>query len=105
MTFTDGSKTHIALHKVEEKLADELVGRACEAGINFIFTPLEETLDALDAVVRAGKVRYLGFSNWSAWQVATALEMQKANGWAPFSSRPCRPWPTGVRLSAIATRS
>src|SRR5260370_12467848 len=38
MTFTDGSKTNIALHKVEEKLADELVGRACEAGINFIDT-------------------------------------------------------------------
>jgi aryl-alcohol dehydrogenase-like predicted oxidoreductase len=38
MTFTDGSKTHIALHKVEEKLADELVGRASEAGINFIDT-------------------------------------------------------------------
>ena len=31
MTFTDGSKTLIALHKVEEKLADELVGRACDS--------------------------------------------------------------------------
>ena len=38
MTFTDGSKTSIALHTVEEKLADELVGRACEAGINFVDT-------------------------------------------------------------------
>ena len=161
MTFTDGSKTNIALHKVEEKLANELVARACEAGINFVdtansydrggsetvlgrvlksrrkdivlatkvgmrvahqlthaglsrrnilmslddslrrldtdwvdvyiahkfdvFTPMEETLDALDAVVRAGKARYLGFSNWSAWQVATALEMQKANGWTRFT--------------------
>ncbi|HET6160070.1 MAG TPA: aldo/keto reductase [Dongiaceae bacterium] len=35
-------------------------------------TPLEETLSALDAIVRAGKVRYLGFSNWSAWKVAAA---------------------------------
>lgn len=43
-------------------------------------TPLEETLEALDAIVRAGKVRYLGFSNWSAWKVAAALELQKANG-------------------------
>src|ERR1700730_17707306 len=161
MTFTDGSKTNIGLHNVDEKLEDELVVRACEAGINFVdtansydrggsetvlgrvlksrrkdivlatkvgirtarplteaghsrrnilmslddslrrlgtdwvdvyiahkfdvFTPMEETLDALDAVVRAGKVRYLGFSNWSAWQVATALEMQKANGWARFT--------------------
>jgi aryl-alcohol dehydrogenase-like predicted oxidoreductase len=48
-------------------------------------TPLEETLAALDAVVRAGKVRYLGFSNWSAWKVAAALEIQKANGLAPFT--------------------
>lgn len=48
-------------------------------------TPLEETLEALDAVVRAGKVRYLGFSNWSAWKVAAALELQRANGLAPFT--------------------
>lgn len=48
-------------------------------------TPLEETLAALDAVVRSGKVRYIGFSNWSAWKVAAALEIQKANGLAPFT--------------------
>jgi len=48
-------------------------------------TPLEETLEALDAVVRAGKAHYLAFSNWSAWKVAAALEMQRANGWAPFT--------------------
>jgi len=49
------------------------------------YTPIEETLTALDAVVRAGKVRYLGFSNWSAWKAAAALEIQKANGLAPFT--------------------
>ena len=49
------------------------------------YTPLEETLAALDAAVRAGKVRYLGFSNWSAWKAAAALEIQKANGLAPFT--------------------
>jgi aryl-alcohol dehydrogenase-like predicted oxidoreductase len=49
------------------------------------YMPLEETLDALDAVVRAGKVRYLGFSNWSAWKVAAALEIQQARGLAPFT--------------------
>jgi aryl-alcohol dehydrogenase-like predicted oxidoreductase len=48
-------------------------------------TPLEETLLALDAVVRAGKVRYLGFSNWSAWKVAAALEMQRSGGLAAFT--------------------
>jgi aryl-alcohol dehydrogenase-like predicted oxidoreductase len=47
--------------------------------------PLEETLAALDAVVRAGKVRYLGFSNWPAWRAATALELQRAHGWARFT--------------------
>lgn len=48
-------------------------------------TPLEETLAALDEVVRSGKARYIGYSNWSAWKVAAALELQKANGWARFS--------------------
>jgi aryl-alcohol dehydrogenase-like predicted oxidoreductase len=50
------------------------------------FTPLEETLTVLDDLVRAGKVRYLGYSNWSAWKAATALQMQKTNGLAPFIS-------------------
>src|SRR5215475_6028971 len=50
------------------------------------FTPLEETLEALNDLVRTGKVRYLGFSNWSAWKAATALQMQKGRGWARFSS-------------------
>ncbi|WP_375396913.1 aldo/keto reductase [uncultured Sphingomonas sp.] len=48
-------------------------------------TPLEETLQALDTIVRHGKARYIGFSNWSAWKVAAALELQRANGWAPFT--------------------
>lgn len=49
------------------------------------FTPLEETLAALDDVVRSGKARYLGFSNWSPWKVAAAAEIQRANGLAPFT--------------------
>ena len=36
-------------------------------------TPLEETLDALDGLVRAGKVRYIGCSNYAAWQLVKAL--------------------------------
>jgi aryl-alcohol dehydrogenase-like predicted oxidoreductase len=48
------------------------------------YTPLEETLEALDDLVRAGKVRYLGYSNWSAWRAATALQMQKDRNWAEF---------------------
>ncbi len=49
------------------------------------FTPLEETLEAFDTVVRAGKVRYIGFSNWSAWKAAAAMEIQKANHLTPFT--------------------
>jgi aryl-alcohol dehydrogenase-like predicted oxidoreductase len=161
MTFTAGNKDIGAIYKVGRKLADELVGLAFDAGVNFFdtadgyaggesesllgaalktrrdqvviatkvgfrtgsvltqsglsrrhilwsieqslrrlgtdwidvyivhredpFTPLEETLEALDTVVRAGKVRYLGFSNWSAWKAAAALEIQTANGLAPFT--------------------
>ncbi|MEQ8445522.1 MAG: aldo/keto reductase [Pelagibacterium sp.] len=47
-------------------------------------TPLEETLDALNDVVRAGKVRYLGASSMHAWQFMKAIGIQRANGWAPF---------------------
>jgi aryl-alcohol dehydrogenase-like predicted oxidoreductase len=47
-------------------------------------TPLEETVTALDAVVRAGKVRYLGYSNWSAWKAAAAMELARAGGLAGF---------------------
>lgn len=47
-------------------------------------TPLEETLVALDAVVRSGKARYIGFSNWPAWLAAKAIAMQRANGLARF---------------------
>jgi 1-deoxyxylulose-5-phosphate synthase len=47
-------------------------------------TPLEETLDALDDVVRAGKVRYLGASSMNAWQFMKALGLQRQHGWAQF---------------------
>jgi len=49
-------------------------------------TPLEETLEALDHVVRAGKVRYLGASSMHAWQFMKAIGIQRANGWASFIS-------------------
>ena len=49
-------------------------------------TPLEETLDTLNDVVRAGKVRYLGASSMHAWQFMKALGIQRANGWARFIS-------------------
>jgi aryl-alcohol dehydrogenase-like predicted oxidoreductase len=48
------------------------------------YTPIEETLQALQMLVTAGKVRYLGFSNWPAWLAAKAVGIQRANGWEPF---------------------
>ena len=49
-------------------------------------TPIEETLEALNDVVRAGKARYIGASSMYAWQFMQALALQKANGWARFVS-------------------
>lgn len=49
-------------------------------------TPLEETLDALNDLVRAGKVLYLGASSMFAWQFMKALGIQRRNGWAEFVS-------------------
>ena len=49
-------------------------------------TPLEETLEALNEVVRAGKVRYLGASSMYAWQFMKAISIQRARGWAQFVS-------------------
>jgi aryl-alcohol dehydrogenase (NADP+) len=48
--------------------------------------PLEETLEALDTVVRSGKVRYLGASSMYAWEFAKALHLQEKHGWARFVS-------------------
>ncbi|CAM3985117.1 aldo/keto reductase [Corallococcus sp. ZKHCc1 1396] len=49
-------------------------------------TPIEETLSALDQLVRQGKVRYLGASSSYAWQFARALGVSERNGWAKFVS-------------------
>ncbi|MEP3634538.1 MAG: aldo/keto reductase [Shimia thalassica] len=47
-------------------------------------TPLEETLRALQALIDSGKVRYIGCSNWPAWQVARAIQFQRDNGMDQF---------------------
>jgi len=47
-------------------------------------TPIEETLEALNEVVKAGKARYIGASSMHAAQFAEALALQEQHGWAPF---------------------
>jgi len=49
-------------------------------------TPIAETMEALNDVVRAGKVRYLGASSMWAWQFATAQHVADTNGWSRFVS-------------------
>lgn len=73
--------------------------RACEAslkrlGTDYIdllylhhvdvATPLEETMRALDELVRAGKVRYLGVSNFSAWTIMKWLSISERRDWEPL---------------------
>src|ERR1700743_939569 len=49
-------------------------------------TPIEETLEALNDIVRAGKARYIGASSMFAWQFAKARAISEAAGWAQFVS-------------------
>jgi aryl-alcohol dehydrogenase-like predicted oxidoreductase len=49
-------------------------------------TPLEETLRTLDDLVSSGKVRYIGASNYAAWQLARANAIAELRGWTPFIS-------------------
>ncbi len=52
-------------------------------------TPLEETVRAMDDLVRAGKILYWGVSEWTADQIAAACDLARARGWAePVSNQP-----------------
>src|SRR5580698_4322215 len=50
-------------------------------------TPLEETMEALDSLVRHGKVRYIGCSNYSGWHIMKAMEIARRDGRVPFVSQ------------------
>jgi aryl-alcohol dehydrogenase-like predicted oxidoreductase len=82
-----------------EGLAPERIRRACDASLRRmgidevdlyqIHAPdpdvaLEDTLEALDELVRAGKVRALGVSNFPAWLLAWAVRTQDCESWSPF---------------------
>lgn len=49
-------------------------------------TPLEETLSTLNDLVRTGKVRYIGASNYSGWQLQKAIDLSRYHGWETFVS-------------------
>ena len=49
-------------------------------------TPMEEALRALEDIVRSGRARYIGVSNWAGWQIAKALGIQERRGWDTFAS-------------------
>jgi len=48
--------------------------------------PMEEGLRALEDIVRSGRARYVGVSNWAAWQIAKALGIQERRGWDKYVS-------------------
>lgn len=48
------------------------------------FTPVEETLSALDDLVRSGKVRYIGCSNFSGWHLMKSLSVSERHGWSRY---------------------
>jgi aryl-alcohol dehydrogenase-like predicted oxidoreductase len=54
------------------------------------FTPLETALRALDDLVRDGKVRYIGCSNFPGWQLTKALAISDRNGWERFATHEAR---------------
>ena len=49
-------------------------------------TPMEEALGALNDIVRSGRARYVGVSNWAAWQIVKALGISERRGFAKFVS-------------------
>jgi aryl-alcohol dehydrogenase-like predicted oxidoreductase len=84
-----------------EGLAPDRIRAACDASLQRLGTdvidlyqvhgpdpsvPLEEQLEALDGLVRAGKVRALGASNFPGWLLAWAVGLQDRHGWSPFVS-------------------
>lgn len=77
MTFGD---------EADEQTSHRLLDRFVEAGGNFVDTAdvYEETLATLDDLVRAGKVRYLGVSNYAAWQLQRSVDVARHRGWEPF---------------------
>lgn len=93
------SKVGFEYPGVERRLTAALIEQECEKSLRRLgvetidlyyahvddrATPLEETLAAFDRLVRAGKVRFVGASNYRAWRLEQASWISRTNGWAEF---------------------
>jgi aryl-alcohol dehydrogenase-like predicted oxidoreductase len=70
-----------ALNRLDTDYIDLFQLHAFDAG-----TPVEETLSALDDLVRAGKLRYIGVSNFAGWQLMKSLAAADAHGWTRYAA-------------------
>jgi aryl-alcohol dehydrogenase-like predicted oxidoreductase len=70
-----------SLRRLQTDVIDLLVAHAWDP-----LTPLEETLRVFEDLVASGKVRYLGVSNFKAWQLMKALALSDAKGWSRFAA-------------------
>jgi len=70
-----------SLRRLQSDVIDLLIAHAWDP-----LTPLEETLRAFDDLVASGKVRYIGVSNFKAWQLMKALALSDAHGWSRFAA-------------------
>ena len=70
-----------SLRRLQTDVIDLLIAHAWDP-----LTPLEETLRAFDDLVASGKVRYIGVSNFKAWQLMKALALSDAHGWSRFAA-------------------
>jgi len=70
-----------SLQRLQSDVIDLLIAHAWDP-----LTPLDETLRAFDDLVNSGKVRYVGVSNFKAWQLMKALALSDAHGWSRFAA-------------------
>jgi aryl-alcohol dehydrogenase-like predicted oxidoreductase len=93
------SKVGFAYPGIERGLRAKQIEEECEKSLRLLqvdtidlyyahvddrVTPLEETLQAFDRLVQAGKVRFVGASNYVAWRLEQARWISQVNGWAEF---------------------
>lgn len=71
---------HQSLHRLQTNYIDLYQVHCWDPG-----TPLEETLSALNSLVKSGKVRYVGASNFTGWQLQKAVDLSRQHGWEPFT--------------------